>query len=203
MPSRPSPRSRPAKPAEAADAALVARCAESDAAAWRALVDRYRRLVYTIPYRMGLDPADADDVFQLTFTRLAERIDRLERPERVRAWLVTTARRLALNLVSRSRLMESEDALVNVADPADLPPDEIDRLERQQLVRLALSRLGRRCRRLLERLYYGEAATGQRVSYEEIAAEMDMPVGSIGPTRMRCLKKLSTEFERLAGGEDE
>lgn len=191
------PRKNP--PSDETDADLVARCVNGEDAAWRELVTRYRRLIYTIPYRMGLDPADADDVFQLTFTRLAERIDRLDRPDRVRAWLVTTARRLALNLASRARRTESEEALIGVADPGELPPDELGRLEEQQMVRRALARLGDRCRQLLERLYYGETATGHKTSYEQVAEEMDMPIGSIGPTRMRCLKKLMAEFQEITG----
>lgn len=184
------------------DARLVAACAKGDEDAWRALVQRYRRLVYTIPYRMGLDPADADEVFQITYTRLAERIDRLERPERVRAWLVTTARRVSLNLVTRRRTGDdSSDALAHVADPADLPSEELRKLEEQELVRSALERLGDRCRELLRLLYYPEGGD-RTASYEEISERLGMPVGSIGPTRMRCLRKLRTEFERLTGEEE-
>jgi RNA polymerase sigma factor (sigma-70 family) len=189
--------SRPRPDAKTPDADLVALCAAGDVYAWRVLVTRYRRLIYTIPYRMGLDPAEADDVFQLAFARLAERIDRLERPERVRAWLVTTARRLSLNVVTRRRRLEdSAVVLENVADPSDLPGEEIERLEEQQLIRIALERLGGRCRELLSLLYYPED-TG--ASYETISKRLGMPIGSIGPTRMRCLRKLRAEFERLAG----
>ena len=181
------------------DAELVARCAAGDERAWRTLVYRYRRLIYTIPYRMGLDPAEADDVFQVAFTRLAERIDRLERPERVRAWLVTTARRLSLNVVTRRRGIEDpEDALANVAHPDDLPNEELERLEEQQLMRTALERLGGRCRDLLALLYYPEDSGGP-ASYEEISERLGMPIGSIGPTRMRCLGKLRAEYEGLTG----
>ncbi len=196
--------SRPATSdlAQVEDADLVARCAEGDQRAWSELVRRYKRLIYTIPYRMGLDPADADDVFQITFTRLSENIEKLEQPGRVRAWLVTTARRIALNLTSRTRRMEGEEVLAMVADPAELPPDEIHRLEQQQLVWLALSRLGDRCRKLLIRLYYPEEGQARASSYEEVAKEMGVPIGSIGPTRMRCLKKMKAEYEEIRGQEE-
>jgi RNA polymerase sigma factor (sigma-70 family) len=182
---------------KAPDADLVAACAGGDERAWRVLVLRYRRLVYTIPYRMGLDPADADDVFQVTFVRLAERIGSLRDPAKVRAWLVTTARRIALNTVGQRRVVEDPDqALAGIADPSELPPEEIERLEEQQLVRIALARLGERCRRLLSLLYY----PGDRIdsmSYESVSREMGIPLGSIGPTRMRCLKKLLAEFKKV------
>jgi RNA polymerase sigma factor (sigma-70 family) len=180
------------------DAELVAACASGDERSWKTLVLRYRRLVYTIPYRMGLDPSDADDVFQVTFTRLAERIGALQEPARVRAWLVTTARRISLNTLSRMREMEDpEEALATYADPADLPSEDIAQLEEQQLVRVALARLGGRCRRLLTLLYYPEDRIGDTASYESVSRALGIPVGSIGPTRMRCLKKLLVEYRKL------
>jgi len=177
------------------DAELVAACATGDQRAWSVLVHRYRRLIYTIPYRMGMDPADADDVFQVTFARLAPRIGKLKEPGKVRAWLVTTARRIALTAITQRRPVEdSEEILAKVTDPADLAPEEIVQLEEQQLVRIALSRLGTKCRRLLSLLYYANEGDG---SYEAAARAMGIPIGSIGPTRMRCLKKLLAEYEKL------
>ena len=125
-------RAAPVKLAKLTDAEIVARCAVGDEAAWWVLVSRYRRLVYTIPYRMGLDPADSDDVFQITWVRLAERIGALREPARVRAWLVTTARRVALNVAGRRRDSESEIP-ADLTDPADLPSDEIERLAARAL----------------------------------------------------------------------
>lgn len=184
------------------DAELVAACADGNERAWHELVSRYRRLIYTIPYRMGLDPADADEVFQITFTRLAERIDRLEQPDRVRAWLVTTAKRVSLNAIARRRSFENpDDTLANVADPADLPSEEVRRMEEQQLLRLALRRLGGRCEKLLRLLYYPEGMA-EPSTYDEVSESLGMPVGSIGPTRMRCLKKLRTLFEELTEDEE-
>ena len=198
-PSRSRSRTRTPASEQSTDAELVELGAERDQRAWAILVDRYRRLIYTIPYRMGLDPAEADEVFQLTFTRLAERIDTLENPSRVRAWLVTTARRLALNSVARRKPLESsEEVLGGIVDPLDLPSEEVEKLEQQQLVRAALERLGGRCQRLLRLLYYGAEDSGSPPSYEEIGKSLDMPVGSIGPTRLRCLKKLLTEFRAMS-----
>jgi RNA polymerase sigma factor (sigma-70 family) len=201
MPTRSRARSRRAAPASGeerlSDAELTARCVSGDERAWALLVDRYRRLIYTIPYRMGLDPADADEIFQITFARLAERLGGLEQPDRVRAWLVTTARRLALNAAGRRKNFDSEVSAA-IADPADLPSETLARLEEQQLVRIALSRLGGPCRRLLTLLYYPAEGAGKASSYESVARELGIPIGSVGPTRLRCLRKLLVEFRSLS-----
>ncbi len=183
------------------DAELVARCASGEASAWEALVHRYKNLIYAIPHRMGLGPSDADDVFQITFARLAERIESLENPSRVRAWLVTTARRIGLDTVARGRVRGNTagpEALSEVRDPADLASDELERLQNRDLVRRALGRLDERCRELLSKLYYRQDAAADARSYARVANELAMPVGSIGPTRLRCLQKLLAEFQRLA-----
>ncbi|MGQ0720487.1 MAG: RNA polymerase sigma factor [Candidatus Eiseniibacteriota bacterium] len=201
MPIRSRARSRRAATASSeerlSDADLVARCAGGDERAWAELVERYRRLIYTIPYRMGLDPADADEIFQVTFTRLTERLGSLKEPSRVRAWLVTTARRLALNAAARRKNFDSEVSAA-IADPADLPSETLSRLEEQQLVRIALSRLSGPCRRLLTLLYYPAEGAGKSSSYESVARELGIPIGSVGPTRLRCLRKLLTEFRSLS-----
>ena len=185
------------KLAKLTDAEIVARCARRDEAAWWVLVSRYRRLVYTIPYRMGFDPADSDEVFQITWGRLAQRIGTLREPARVRAWLVTTARRVALDVAGRRR-DSAPEMPAELTDPADLPSDEIERLQEQQFVRIALARLGRRCRDLLSLLYYPDERSGEAASYEAVAQRMGIPQGSVGPTRMRCLKKLLVEYRKLS-----
>jgi RNA polymerase sigma factor (sigma-70 family) len=178
------------------DADIVARCASGDEAAWRALILRYRRLVYTIPYRMGLDPDASDEVSQITWVRLAQRIGAIQEPARVRAWLVTTARRVALNVAGRRHDAETETQ-AELTDPADLPSEEIERLEQQQSVRVALARLDQRCRDLLSLLYYPDERSTEPLSYEAVAKKMGIPHGSVGPTRLRCLKKLLVQYRKL------
>jgi RNA polymerase sigma factor (sigma-70 family) len=181
------------------DGDLVQLCVENDEMAWATLVQRFRRLVYAIPVRAGLRDDQTEQVFHETFAKLAERIGSLREPHRVRAWIVTTARRLVID-VMRSRasnptLADSEAALTAVEDPASLAPDEITRLETRHLVRQAMLRLGDRCRRLLTVLFYDDSDPPR--SYESVARELGMPVGSLGPTRARCLAKLATELEDL------
>jgi RNA polymerase sigma factor (sigma-70 family) len=111
------------------DAELVDGCRGGDARAWEAVVRRYRRLVYAIPTRCGLKPEDADEVFQSTFTRLFERLETLREPGLLRAWLVTTARRLSLDAAGRRRpIAASEEVLGTMPDPAPLAAEDLERL---------------------------------------------------------------------------
>lgn len=189
----------PSAPAqEDDDATLVARCRRGDGEAWAALVQRYQRLVYTVAMRVGHDAHVAADVFQTVFARLVEHLPRIAEPDRLQAWIVTTAKREALLLRRRgertvSMTREDEDDASaaapewDLADDAALPEQALDDLQQAHRLRLALERLDRRCRELLALLFRDDDET---VAYDEVARRMDMPVGSIGPTRARCLGKL-------------
>lgn len=181
------------------DLELVAACRRDDNLAWETLIRRYRRLVYAVPSRAGLPPDQIETIFHETFAKLAERIDTIDRGDRVRAWVVTTARRLTIDAIrgrARGRELEdSEETLEHLEDPAELPSDAVEKMERRHLVRTALRRMGERCRRLLTALFYDRSDPPR--SYESIAAELGMPLGSLGPTRARCLAKLLQEYEGL------
>jgi RNA polymerase sigma factor (sigma-70 family) len=187
-------------PVQASDEALVLACRQGDADAWSSLIDRYQRLIYTIPRRAGLDEDQAADVFQRTFTRLLENLDRIRRPDCIHAWLVTTARRETLQLIRQQRAepllaytdhpasrLQSE----SIPDVSPLPNEILETLEEQHLVRTVLAEVDERCRCLLTLLYY----RSDSLSYAEIASLLDMPEGSLGPTRARCLGKLRRLLE--------
>jgi RNA polymerase sigma factor (sigma-70 family) len=174
------------------DATLVARCRAGEAVAWRVLVQRYQRLVHAIVRRGGLGDDAAADVFQTVFARLVEHLPRLQQPERLQAWIVTTAKRelwLATSRGRRSSPLDDEQA-ATLADDAPLAEDALAELQELQRLRVAMDRLDERCRRLLQLLFADE----DRPAYDEIARTMSMPVGSIGPTRARCLAKLRGLF---------
>jgi RNA polymerase sigma factor (sigma-70 family) len=173
---------------------LVRRAAEGDWSAWERLVDQYAKLIWAMTRDFKLAESDAADVAQATWLRLLENIDRLEHPARVGSWLATTARHECLrSLAARKRIVLAHDdtALHDVAAFHGVAADEpeIDeRLlaeERAETVREALSRLPWRWQRLLELLMADPPA-----SYAEISDELGLPVGSIGPTRGRCLARL-------------
>lgn len=179
---------------ERSDRDLVQACRRGDEAAWEELVRRYQRLIYTIPRRAGLNEDLAAEVFQEVFATLFEKLDELENPERLKAWMVTTARRKTWRLFSRENRTEgfedaddeSEQELAKLPDNSPLPDEVMVQLEEQQQVRAALSTLDERCQKLLTLLFYRE----EPPPYSEIAAQIGTTEGSIGPTRARCLQKL-------------
>lgn len=188
------------------DAALVARCRRGERAAWTALVKRYQRLVYAIVRRAGLDEHTAADVFQTVFARLIEHLPRITAPERLQAWIVTTAKREVLltlrreqRTVSMTRVDDDDDdgtAEFDVADDSPLAEDVLSDLQQLDGLRRALEKLDDRCRELLLMLFGND---GDKVSYEEVSARLGIAVGSIGPTRSRCLGKLRGHVDDSPG----
>jgi len=181
------------------DGELASACADGDELAWDTMVRRYRRLVYAVPNRARLPEDQIEEVFHQTFAKLAERIGSIRDRDRVRSWIVTTARRLTIDFIrarQASRQVDMEDeAIASIADESESAPESLVRLERQHQVRQAMLRIGERCRRLLSALFY---RTGpDPPSYDGVSEELGIPIGSIGPTRARCLKKLRDEFVRI------
>ena len=178
------------------DAALVARCRQGEAAAWAVLVRRYQRLVYAIVIRAGLDEHAAADVFQIVFARLLDHLPRLNQPERLQAWIVTTTKREALRMrhvgLRTVSITPADDEpavgfIDSLPDDSPLAEDALSDLQQLDLLRAGLDRLDARCRDLLLMLFGDE---DDRPGYEEVARRLAMPQGSIGPTRARCLGKL-------------
>ncbi|HEX2805763.1 MAG TPA: sigma-70 family RNA polymerase sigma factor [Kineosporiaceae bacterium] len=171
-------------------AALVKAAAAGDRQAWGALVDRYVALLWAIALRHGLNESDAADVVQTTWLRLLESIDDIRDPARVGAWLATTAQRAALRCLAQSRrlVLSDDDAVFDGPDRLLAPVDEA-LLAREQGVaaREALDALPPTWRSLVELL-----TQDPPVSYEEICADLGLPIGSIGPTRGRCVRRLRT-----------
>lgn len=172
-------------------AALVRAAATGDQQAWSALVDRFSKLVWAIArnHRLGAD--DASEVSQTTWLRLAEHIDRLQDPSKVGGWLATTARHESLRVLrAAGRQIPMGDEVPEPASPAAGLDEELLRNERDSMLWSAFSRLPARDQALLRLL-----VSDPMPSYEEIGAAMGMPVGSVGPTRARCLERLRREAE--------
>lgn len=183
-----------AKSMEPSDKELLAACRRGEETAWEELIHRYQRLIFTIPRRAGLDEDQSADVFQEVFATLLRKLDDIDDPERLHAWLVTTARRITWRVISKAQLSISvddysealEERLAATPDNAALADEVLLRLEEQHRVRRALTRLDERCQKLLKLLFY----ESEPLSYAEIAALLGTSEGSIGPTRARCLEKL-------------
>jgi RNA polymerase sigma factor (sigma-70 family) len=170
------------------DLELVSACRRGDQLAWEKLIRRYQRLIYAIPIRAGLDEDQAAEIFQDVFTTLFQKLNDIEEPERLQAWLVTTARRKTWRTISRAHSSSEADLsdAAAVRDEAPLPDEQLFILEEQHRIRVALASLDERCRNLLQMLFY----RAEPPSYAEIAAALGIREGSIGPTRARCLEKL-------------
>jgi RNA polymerase sigma factor (sigma-70 family) len=165
---------------------LVRRAASGDPRAWEGLVDKYGRLIWSITRDFKLVESDAADVFQTTWMRLIEHIDRLQQPHRVGAWLATTTRNECLRTIAARRrivLVGEEDWLEVIADYEEPADEALLAVERAQTVREALKLLPYRWQRLMELLMAEQP-------YAVIADHLCLPVGSIGPTRGRCLDRL-------------
>lgn len=179
---------------EKTDAELVTACRRGDETAWNALVDRYQRLIITIPRRAGLSEEQAADVFQEVFLTLFEKLDEIEQPDRIRSWMVTTAKfktwgivRGAKGFYSPETGEEMEQEMSSLADASPLADDVLIELEQQHQIRSALKELEERCQKILSMIYLQDAAA----SYAEVAAAIGVGETSISPMRARCLQKLA------------
>lgn len=180
-------------PQPASASALLHSAAAGDQSAWDALVERFQGLVWATVRGFRLSSADASDVVQTTWLRLVENLDRIHDPERVGGWLATTARRECL------RHLRNAGRVIPTDDDADLdravtePQPELDadllRGERDSALWRAFGRISERCQRLLRLL-----TADPPPSYEDVSVTLEMPIGSIGPTRQRCLERLRAEL---------
>ncbi len=177
---------RPARHHEHMDIpASLAAAARGDQSAWDALVKQFSGLLWSIARSYRLSDADAADAVQCTWIKLVEHLDRITEPERLAGWLATTARHECLQLIRRSGRLPQPAEIEDSADPS--PPVDHALLvgERDAVLWRVFEGLPDRCRRLLRVLMASPPP-----AYTEVAAALDMPVGSIGPIRQRCLNRL-------------
>ena len=176
--------------------ALLGAAAQGDQSAWNSIVDRYQSLLWSVARSYRLSDSDAQDVIQTTWLRLVEHLGSLRDAEALAGWLGTTVRRECLQLFRRSGRISTTngDEWEQVVDPA--PPIDHALLvdERDAALWRALTALSDRCQRLLRILMASPPP-----AYGAVAAALDMPVGSIGPSRQRCLERL----RRVVAGEGE
>lgn len=178
---------------ERSDADLVRACRKGDQASWDTLVERYQRLIFAVPRRAGLNDEQAADVFQEVFLTLLQKIDEIEQPDKIRSWMVTTAKfktwgiiRGSKDLYSPATEEEMEAEMAAIADRSPLADEILIELEEQHLIRTAIQKLEEKCRQILSMIYLREVAA----SYVEVAAAIGTGDSSISPMRSRCLKKL-------------
>ena len=178
---------------EASDERLVAACRERNSEAWSVLIDRYKNLIYSIPVRMGLHQ-EANDIFQAVCLDLLGELEKLREPKALPKWLMQICYHKCLAAQRRSDrqagMHEEQDALQ--PDTAPIPESVLLELQREQSVRDAILSLSERCQRMVRMLFYEDPPR----SYDDVARELDLAVGSIGFIRGRCLKQLRKELSK-------
>lgn len=174
------------------DEDLVGECRAGSQAAWVALVDKYKKLVYSVPCNYQLPPEDAAEVFQGVWTDLYRDLNRLERVTGLRSWLVTAAaRRSMLYKKKRQRLLNTSDLDPQIPDQTVAFDRVLENVQREQKLRDAVARLPDRCRRMVQLLFFEQPPR----PYLEVARELGLAEGSIGFIRGRCLTKLRKLYE--------
>lgn len=189
----------PAATAPETDVRLVRECLAGRQDAWASLLDKYKRLIYSIPVKYGLSPDEATDVFQDVCVELLAELPRLREPRALPKWLMQVAAHKCARLKARDRRAAqtessepAADALDRVADSALLSDEILVGVQKEQTLRDAVASLPPRCQQLIRMLFF---ETPPR-PYREIAASLELASGSIGFIRGRCLQRLRTYLQK-------
>jgi RNA polymerase sigma factor (sigma-70 family) len=180
--------------ADSIDVRLVRQCLEGHQDAWSSLLERYKRLIYSIPVKYGLTQSEATDIFQDVCVELLAELPRLREPKALPKWLsqVTAHKCAQLKRLANRHPLASTDTIEDVADSGDLTEQVLLDVEREQGLRDAVAALPPRCRQLIHALFYEIPAR----PYREIARDLNLACGSIGFIRGRCLGRLRTELRK-------
>jgi RNA polymerase sigma factor (sigma-70 family) len=178
------------------DSRTISECLRGNDKAWDALIEKYRKLIYSIPVRQGIYGDDAADVFQAVCLELLAELPRLRDPQALPAWLIRVAYRKCLQF-GRSQVRTpaanlDDQVLPEAQDPQESPDEVIAKGQREQSLRDAVAALPPRCRQLVQMLFYENDPR----PYNEIAASLGIATGSIGFIRGRCLERLRKHLEK-------
>jgi RNA polymerase sigma factor (sigma-70 family) len=177
------------------DERLVKECLAGNEAAWSALIDKYKALIYSIPVKYQLPPHEAAEVFQSTCVELLHRLPALREPKALPKWLMQVAHHHCFRWKRQQQRLVSRDADPDLPDPETPPIAEelVQQTQQEQLLREAIATLSPQCRRLVELLFFETPAR----PYAEVAAELGLAVGSIGFTRQKCMDRLRRHLDEL------
>ena len=177
------------------DDRLVRDCLNGREAAWAALLEKYKRLIYSIPVKYGLSADEATDVFQETCVVLLSELPRLRNPRALPKWLIQVTSHKCLQIKRQNQRSDAVDVtghLGEVADTGRGSDQMMLEVEREQALRDAMSTLSPRCRRLVQMLFFESPPR----PYQEIARTLNLACGSIGFIRGRCLGRLRANLQR-------
>jgi RNA polymerase sigma factor (sigma-70 family) len=176
------------------DRELVAACLSGDEQAWSELIDRYNRLIFSIPLKQGLSRDEAADIFQAVCLDLVTELPRLRDPQALPAWLIqTTLHKVSKWRRRNDRYVPDEGTYTEnaPAPEADMPDALIRDVQQTQALRDAVAGLSDRCQRMVQMLFFETPAR----PYKDVASALGVATGSIGFLRSRCLDRLRSTLE--------
>ncbi len=179
---------------------MVAGLAAGDDRAWRLFLDGYGRLIYSVVRRFDLNDDERDDVFQNACVVIHRSVHTLRDPSKLSSWIYGVTYRLSIDALRKKKreiLTDDPEPYGQPGrreDPGPAPDAHLQRVEEAARLYDLLELLDERCRRLLTALYLQDPP----LSYKELGEEEGMPLGSIGPTRARCLEKLRRLFPEVS-----
>lgn len=183
------------KETTAEDEKLVQDCLNGDEKAWNRLIDKYKRLIYSVPVKYGLAPDDAADIFQNVCVDLFTNLSKLRKIESIRSWLITVATHKCFHYKKQHRQDVELDAMEQevAEDLAPAAPTVLQEVEEEQAVRDAIARLSPRCADLVRMLFFEQPP----LPYADVAQKLGLATGSIGFIRGRCLNRLQKILAEL------
>ena len=175
------------EPIAAEDQQLVQQCLQGDEHAWSRLIDKYKRLIYSVPVKYGFRPEDASDIFQTVCIDLFTNLCNLRKVGSLRSWLITVTSHKCFHWKRQQRQDVELDALEQeIAEDLAAAPEILQELQQEQIVRDAVDRLPPRCAEMVRLLFFEQPP----LPYAEVAQRLGLAVGSIGFIRGRCLTRL-------------
>ena len=183
------------KDAAAEDELLVQECLNGDERAWNRLIEKYKRLIYSVPVKYRMSPDDASDVFQNVCVDLFTNLYKLRKVESLRYWLITVATHKCFHFKKQQRGQDVElDAMEQeMAEEIAPAPEVLQEIQEEQAVRDAIVKLSPRCAQLVQLLFFEQPP----VPYNEVAQKLGLATGSIGFIRGRCLNRLQKILAEL------
>jgi RNA polymerase sigma factor (sigma-70 family) len=178
----------------AEDEKLVQDCLNGDERAWNRLIDKYKRLIYSVPVKYGFPPEDAADIFQNVCVDLFTNLSKLRKIESLRSWLITVTTHKCFHSRRQKRQDVELDAMEQeVAEEIAVAPELIQEVQEEQAVRDAIEKLTPRCANLIRMLFFEQPPR----PYNEVARTLGLATGSIGFIRGRCLGRLQKILAEL------
>jgi RNA polymerase sigma factor (sigma-70 family) len=174
---------------------LVRECRKGNQEAWSVLIEKYKNLIFSVPIKFGLSREDAADIFQAVCVDLLSGLDKLREPRALAKWLMQASyHKCLLWKKQRFNLLDDAQEIEQQEQPSSaiLPEEMLQQLQREQILRDALTALPARCGRMMRMLFFEDPPR----PYGEIGAELGLATGSIGFIRGRCLKRLRQLLER-------